>query len=278
MLFKYLKLFEDFEDKPFRVIEAGELINTYSDNKKFILIDEYSLGKRIINILQKKLGDNFTIIRKENTIFVCSSLKPFLWKILLLEDDYFFVKRLFLLENNSSTEMFFECDGIRGLVKLIDPSSTFYTLYEQSDMKIWYEDKSVRDSVKGSNWIDIGSFLSPTMGGGKDIEKVNYFLSKESYPLNKVQDMLDTLKKEIKLKVSKATLYDIPKNTIELGITDSGYDIFKISSDDYKEFSIFYYYIEAFNIFCVLSVHFDKYVKTYKCWDIKGLKSLLSSI
>ncbi len=278
MLFKYLKLFEDFGDKPFRVIEAGELVDYGTVNKNFILIDEYTLGRKIISILRKKLGDNFTIITNEDTIFVCSNLKPFLWKILLLEDDYFFVKRLFLLENKASTEMFFECDGIRGLVKLIDPSSTFHTLYEQSDMKIWYEDTSVRDSAKGSNWIDISSFLSPTMGGGKDIEKVNYLLSKESYPINKVQDMLNTLKKEIKLKVSKVNLYDIPKNTIDLGIADSGYDIFLISSDDYKEFGIFYYYIEAFNMFCVLSVYFDKYVKTYKCWDIKGLKSLLSSI
>ena len=276
MLFKYLKLFEYFEgDEPFRVIKADD--KTYL-HKDFILIEDYTLGEKIIDFLKKRLGDNFTIIKNEDTIFVCSSLKPFLWKILLLEDDYFFVKRLFLLENNSSTEMYFECDGIRGLIKLIDPSNTFHTLYEQSDMKIWSEDKSVSDNVKGSNWIDIGSFLSPTMGGARDIEKINYSLRKESYPLNKVRSMLDTLKKEIKLKVSKVTLYDIPENTIGLGISDSGYKIFKISSDDYKDFGIFYYYIEAFNMFCVLSVHFGKYVKTYRCWDIKGLKSLLSSI
>lgn len=272
-----LKLFEDFEEeKPFVTIDDQD---EFIDNAVFIHIDDYFLGgERFIKMLKNKLGDSFTIVRKEDTIFICSTLKPFLWKVLFMEDDYFLVKRSFLLQNVGSTEMFFKCDGIKGIVNLIDPTYDFHTLYKQSDIRIWYENASVKDSIKGSNWIDMPRFLSPTLNKSKDIESLNYSLNKESYPMNDVQDMLNTLKKEIKLKVSKATLYEIPEDVRTMGIDESGYEIFKITSDDYDKFVIFYYYIKAFNMFCVLSIHFDRYVKTYTCWDIKGLKSLLSYI
>jgi hypothetical protein len=276
-----LKLFEDFEgDKTFIVVDKDDIINHF-DSEKYILIDEHPQGERVINLLKNKLGNNFTVIRKDDTIFICSTIKPFLWKILFLQDDYFFVKRIFLLQNRDSTRLYFKCDGIKGILKMIGPTDDFHTLYRQSDMRIWYEDNTVTDSIKGSNWISISKFLSSTQYDDRDIEKINYNLDKESYPMNKIQDMLSTIKTEYNFKVSKSNVYEIPEDIRQNGIEESGYEIFKITSDS-KNFTIFYYYIKAFNIFCVLTFHIDdlslikwQTTKTYICWDIKGLKSLL---
>jgi hypothetical protein len=266
-----LKLFEDFENyKSFKDIGYY-----YFNDKEPICIDEHALGDRVINLIQKKLGDKYHVLKNDDTLFIYSGLKPFLWKVIFFEDDYFLVKRSFLLNDLHSTVMYFECDGVRGIYELIDPTYTFHTLYEQSDMKIWEEDNSVRDTSKGSNWINLPSFLSPEGECLFDLKKINPYLPKESYPINEVQNMLNTLKKK-KFKVSKSNLYEIPKDTLDSGIEESGYEVFKITLDDDKDFIILYYYVRAFNMFCVLKV--DKYVYSYRCWDIKGLKSLLSSI
>lgn len=289
-----LKLFEDFEEgKSFISIDPNDIDNDYKTG-------DYLLGvEKVVNLLKKKLGNNFTVMNLGQDIFICSITKPFLWKISALEDDYYLIKRSFLLHNISSTEMWFKCDDIRGIIKLIDPSYDFHTLYKQSDIEIWHEAGARDNNIKGSRWINMPEFLSSTRFSRSDIEKLNYYLNKESYPMNDIQDMLNTLKSEIKLKVSKATLYEIPKEVIGNGITDSGYEVFKITSEEMSEMNmadevaedeimaddwvdddkfviIFYYYIKAFNIFCVLST--NKNIKTYACWDIKGLKSLLNSI
>jgi hypothetical protein len=270
-----LKLFEDFGDvKSFISIDPDDI----SDELE---LSDYSLGiEKVLNLLKKKLGDNFTVIKihkNDINIFICSKTKPYLWKISPLKDDYFLVKRSFLLRNISSNEMYFKCDDIKGIIKLIDPSYDFHTLYRQSDINIWYNNGASADNIKGSKWINMPDFLSSTQYSKLDIEKLNYYLNKESYPMNEVQNMLNTLTK-VKLKVSKSTLYEIPEHVRENGIVASGYDIFKIKSNDNKEFEILYYYVEDFNMFCVLLINLGGNVRTYTCWDIKGLKSLLNSI
>jgi len=132
----WIKLYEDFEGKiPFRKINNDE-----SSLKIGISLKDHPLETdKLINILKNKLSDKSVVnIPGEDSIYVYNNLVPFLWGIYICEHNYYYVNRWSLIDN---TTEFYECDGIKGVIKCIKQPINL------NAMELWSEVKGTPHTI-----------------------------------------------------------------------------------------------------------------------------------
>lgn len=234
----YLKLFEDFEEKPFEEINTEDLIN-YSDNLQFEEIDEYpnlldKLKRRLPNIFGH--SDFYIDSYNEKCIFIYERIHSLIcYSIYLKEDDWFYLE----VKDYNAIDIvvkYYKCDDIGGLMKAIKYS------FGKRNTNLWTTLRYVeKDDYFGDESRD---YLFNT--------KVSFERS-EFFPYKKVKEVIN-------------------KYNTEYNLISTGRNIF-IYTEDYKD-SIFMDYVSETNRF---NCFYEKTGKCVACLGLEGLNKWLKN-
>ena len=247
----YLKLFEDFEEKLFEEIDAGDYtdMNHYSIN-----LDDYPYSKNIIQTLKNKLPKAFNhnqfscfTIKGKYEVFIYERLNSLVeYKFFIAEDDWIYLQSLNYGKGNSLL-CFYKCDSIRGLIEAIKYDFETYQnnvnlFYKLPDTFKSYGEHVLRNAFTTCNKVLLRTPIQFSMG---------------EFPVKEVESILSSL--SVKAKLSNVV------NWI--------YELHFYGQDNKIWTSMPLYYIKEANQFIC---HRDKTREYYACCGIEGLKEFIN--
>lgn len=244
---KRLKLFEDFEEKPFYKIEdIGKWMTAYIDSIPF---SEYSISN-LDNKLKSRLaivfGHSDFYYSKEaegdnECIYIYERLHSLVqYKIFLTEDEWFYIEsKNRAVGSTSGIIHYYKCDNIKGMISAIK-----YDYEEINERVSLYYKLPARQVIYGGNTIRQQFF-----GAQPILLDTQKFFPIFNFPEEEVNKIIP---KDLDLKVEDKTAELTWKNkTIDL------------------------YYIKETNRFNCADLLNNDY---WTCLGIDGLKSLLTII
>lgn len=235
----YLKLFEDFEEKPFEEINPEDLIN--SNNLQFEEIDEYpnllvKLKSRLPNIFGH--SDFYIDTYDEKSIFIYERIHSLIcYSIYLIEDDWFYLE----VKDYNAIEAvvkYYKCDDIGGLMKAIK------YLFSKRNTNLWTTFRYVEKDGYFSD--ENRDYLFNT--------KVSFERS-EFFPYKEVQKIIDKYNTEYEL----------------IGI---GHNVFRYNAKQHYSFVIYMDYVWETNRFNCFNEITGKCVA---CLGLEGLEKWLKN-
>lgn len=241
---RYLKLFEDFEEKPFYIIDAGDHTDMYHYS---INLDDYT--KDIIETIKTRLPkafghDQFSCftIKGNHQVFIYERLNSLVeYTFYVTEDDW-----IYLQSKNFVRLHFYKCDGIKGLIEAI--KYDFKTT--QPNTRLYYKlpdnFKSYGPEVLRNNFETCS----------KSLLRTPIQFSMAEFPKQQVESILDKLPVKTKLdkvvnQIYQFHFYEYGNNTFYMPV---------------------YYIKEANQFIC----HIETTRDYYACCGIEGLQDLIN--
>jgi hypothetical protein len=245
----YLKLFEDFEEKPFYIINFDDYIDM---NHHSINLDDYPLSKDIIKSIKSRLPkafghDQFSCftIKGKNEVFIYERLHSLVeYKFFITEDDWIYLRSLNY--GREIRQSLYKCDSIKGLIEAIKYDFTY-----QKTASLFY---FLPDTFKsyGKNILK-NAFITCN----KVLLRTPIQFSMGEFPVKEVESMLSSL--PVKARLSNVV------NWI--------YELHFYGQDNKICISMPLYYIKESNQFIC---HKDKTREHYACCGVDGLKRLIN--
>ncbi len=247
----YLKLFEDFDEKLFEEIDAGDYTDMYHYS---INLDNYPYSKNIIQTLKTKLPkafghDQFSCftIKGKHEVFIYERLNSLVeYNFFIAEDDWIYLQSLNYGKINKNKLYCYKCDGIRGLIEAIKYDfetnqygvSLFYKLPDKFES---YGEDVLRNAFTTCNKVLLRTPIQFSMG---------------EFPVKEVESILNSL--PVKARLSNVV------NWI--------YELHFYGQDNKMWYSMPLYYIKEANQFIC---NRDKTRKYYACCGVDGLKQFI---
>lgn len=257
----YLKLFEDFEEKLFYIIDANDYTDMYHYS---INLDDYR--KDIIEIIKTRLPkafghDQFSCftIKNKYEVFIYERLHSLVeYTFFITEDDWIYLKAINHGEHitRKFTGMdFYKCDSIKGLISAI--KYDFET--NQSNTRLFYK--------LPDEFLSYGSMARHItqnyfMSCNKQLLGTPIQFSISEFPKQQVESILD----ELPIKPRKYRLENVVNQI---------YALHFYGEDGKLGISIPFYYIKESNQFICHREFFSYY---YACCGVEGLKQLVNHI
>jgi hypothetical protein len=250
----YIKLFEEFEEKQFYIIDAGE----YTDmNHNSINLDDYT--KDIIGTIKKRLPkafghDQFScfMIKGKFEVFIYERLNSLVeYTFFITKDDWIYLKAI----NYGGTIGkftgldFYKCDGIKGLISAIKYDFEKY----QINTKLWYK---LPDKFKNyGEEVVKGHFLTCN----RQLLRTPIQFSMGEFPKQQVESILGKLPVKTKLD----------------NVVNQIYQLHFYAESGKLRYSIPLYYIKESNQFICQALYVNELI-FYACCGIKGLQELIN--
>ena len=247
---RYLKLFEDFEEKLFYIIDAGDHTDMYNYS---INLDDYT--KDIIETIKTRLPkafnhDQFSCfkIKGNNEVFIYERLHSLVeYSFFITEDDWIYLQS----KNRGSNKLlhFYKCDGIKGLIEAI--KYDFETNQPNTNLYCKLPDnfKSYGPEVLRNNFVSCSKLLLRT--------PIQFSMAE--FPKQQVESILDKLPVKTKLD----------------NVVNQIYQFHFYGYDNNIWVSMPVYYIKEANQFIC---HRETTRDYYACCGVEGLQELINNL